>query len=93
MVAKVRSVAHLNWLEERLGFDSDAFLRSRGWAHSSSHPGSYWLWSKEIDGKMYHVPKDMALSMEQRIEGDRCTCDEGYEIFEGCEIHGGWDDE
>ncbi len=36
------------------------FLKDSGWVHSSAHPGSYWLWSKNY----YHLPTTIALTIE-----------------------------
>lgn len=53
----------ISWARELLEFDVDAFLRSRGWTHTSDTPGSIWLWTKEIDGKTFLVDKDTAIYM------------------------------
>jgi hypothetical protein len=84
---KIRCVADLRWLEEQLGFAKDAFLRKRGWTHSSSHPGSLWLWSKTINGVAYHgVSRSTALHMEDWADGVACRCDEDGDMTD-CAVH------
>jgi hypothetical protein len=54
----------------------DAFLRSRGWAYTSSTPASYWLWCKIIDGKAVYADQAHALGMERSQEPDDIDRDE-----------------
>lgn len=72
----IGSVAEARWQEEQLGFRIDAFLRSRGWGHTSSTPGSLWLWTKLIKGHEYFVPRDTAMHMEATLEPDDIDGDE-----------------
>jgi hypothetical protein len=66
----IGSTAEVRWQEEQLGFRIDAFLRSRGWAKTSSTPGSLWLWTKPIKGEKYYVEQATALRMEATLEPD-----------------------
>lgn len=54
--------------EEALEDVKSAYLIERGWTHSSSHPGCYWLWSKEIDGKTYATSLDLAVGIQGGTE-------------------------
>ena len=67
----IGSVAEAKWQGEQLQFRVDAFLRSRGWTHSSSTPGSFWTWSKTIDGRTYYVGHAWALGIESSLEPKR----------------------
>jgi hypothetical protein len=72
----IGSVAEARWQGEQLSFRVDAFLRSRGWEHTSSTPGSYWLWGKTIDGKAFWVDQAHALGIEASQEPDDIDGDE-----------------
>lgn len=72
----IGSVAEAGWQEEQLGFRIDAFLRIRGWRHTSSTPGCLWLWCKTIHGFEYRVPRETAMAMEQTLEPDDIDGDE-----------------
>jgi hypothetical protein len=39
----IGSASEVTWQKEQLGFRIDAFLRSRGWTHTSSTPGCFWM--------------------------------------------------
>jgi len=66
----IGSVAEARWQEEQHGYRIDAFLRSRGWGHTSSTPGSLWLWTKLIGGETYYVDRGTAMHMEATLEPD-----------------------
>ena len=72
----IGSVAEAKWQGEQLQFRVDAFLRSRGWTHSSSTPGSFWMWSKTIDGQTYYVGHANALGIESSLEPNDIDGDE-----------------
>lgn len=45
------------------------YLRSRGWAYSSSHtPGCYWVWRREWDGHPLMANLDFAVTLQTRID-------------------------
>lgn len=48
----------------------EEYLRKKGWKHSSSHPGAYWLWFKDHDGKTYRCSRDTAMLIQVAIEAD-----------------------
>lgn len=54
--------------QNEAGYVADTYLRERGWEYSSSTPGCYWLWSKEIDGKRWTGGRDLAISMQRAID-------------------------
>jgi hypothetical protein len=66
----IGSTGEARWQEEQLGFRVDAFLHSRGWRHTSSTPGSYWLWHKTIDGVPLYVDRKHAMGIERSKEPD-----------------------
>jgi hypothetical protein len=72
----IGSVAEAKWQGEQLSYRVDAFLRSRGWKHTSSTPGSYWLWHKTIDGVPMYVDQAHALGIESAQEPDDVDGDE-----------------
>lgn len=86
---EIRTVEDLKWLDEQVGFAKDAFLRKRGWWHSSDNVGSLWLWSKTIESDVYErgklvgtksvayhgVSRDVALHMEATLDCWNCKCD------------------
>lgn len=59
------------WFNEvyRLRRDADdeveSALTKAGWEHTSSTPGSYWMWVKEIDGRSYCVPLATAARIQE----------------------------
>ena len=66
----IGSTSEARWQEEQLGFRLDAFLRKRGWAHTSSTPGSFWMWTKLVNGQEMYVDRDHALAIERHLEPD-----------------------
>lgn len=64
---------------EQLGFREAAWLRAKGWKHTSSTPGCFWLWMKTIEpphatqacpaGTVILVDQDMALTLQERMDG------------------------
>jgi hypothetical protein len=70
------STAEARWQEEQYGFRVDAFLRSRGWRHTSSTPGSYWMWHKTINDVPMYVDREHAMGIEASQEPDDIDGDE-----------------
>jgi hypothetical protein len=89
---RARSTEDLRWLEEQLGFAKDQFLRDRGWKHSSSYPGSQWLWSKKIEDVEYKgVTTSSAIHMESWLDCINCRCEGESEdaiTDPNCPVHG-----
>ena len=56
---------------ERLWFEIEAFLRSRGWKHTSKTPGSHWMWELEHSGSVLLADTDAAVHIEQCLEIER----------------------
>lgn len=44
-----------------------AFLRSRGWSHTSHTPGFVWLWTRELQGVVIMMTQTEALACERSI--------------------------
>lgn len=62
----LKNVDDVRYERGQLEFRVDAFLRTRGWKHSSSNPAHIWLWEKAMaDGRVVLVDKDTALLFEQ----------------------------
>ena len=55
-------------LREGLTDAKEQYLHGHGWSHSSSHPGAYWMWTKRIGKRTYHVQTDLALTLEETLE-------------------------
>lgn len=67
---------------EHLGFRIAAYLREKGWKHTSSTPGCFWLWEKTLaDGRVVLVNQDMAIGMQRDFEDaeEPASEDGGYE--------------
>jgi hypothetical protein len=52
--------------ENQLEHFRSRYLTACGWEYTCDTPGSYWLWTKTIDGTRYAVSADLALSMQDR---------------------------
>jgi hypothetical protein len=83
---RFKSTAHIDFEREQFEFAVDKFLRSRDWKSSSNHPGAYWLWTKEIDGRVYTCGKSLALSLEESVEAQTCACPDEFSS-DGCPVH------
>jgi len=44
------------------------YLRQRGWEHTSSTLGSFWGWTKEINGIKYVAPTTHAIRLQLASE-------------------------
>jgi len=72
----IGSTSEARWQEEQLVFRVDAFLRSRGWADTSSTPGCFWMWTKMIKGQEMYVTREHAMGIEAHLEPDDIDGDE-----------------
>jgi len=63
-----KSVDDVRAAQEDLGYAIGAFLRAAGWAHTSTTPGSYWMWVRELDGRKIMVDQATALALQHEIE-------------------------
>jgi len=64
----ITEVDEIRYQGEMLDHRIDAFLRSKGWKHTSSTPGCIWLWEREIGGRLMLVDRATALSAQAEIE-------------------------
>ena len=65
-------------LENAIIIAKHAYLQKNGWEYSSSYPGSYWLWRKEIPESghekikwfsgIYVLNLDNAIRMQRAID-------------------------
>lgn len=61
------------WFNKRDALEQEAHdvvtraLCRAGWSHTSSTPGSVWMWQKEIDGKVYSVDQDRAAEIQENL--------------------------
>lgn len=46
----------------------DKYLRKSGWDHVCNTPGSYWMWVKLIDGRLYACSTEHAYSMQKELD-------------------------
>lgn len=44
------------------------YLRRTGWEYTCSTPGSYWMWEKELDGRVLLVGEPTAFRIQGVIE-------------------------
>lgn len=63
-----KRIEDIEALQQKLSEATEQYLRSRGWHHTCQTPGSLWLWEKYLDGFMYRVPSDLALSMQSNVD-------------------------
>lgn len=64
----IKNVYEARGKREDVEYEIDAFLRSKGWNHTSSTPGCLWMWEREIDGRRVLVDKEHALSMQAHFD-------------------------
>ncbi len=56
---------------EQLNFKKDAWLRKKGWNHTSGTPGCLWLWKKEIPSHgVVLVNRDSAIWMQNWLDNN-----------------------
>lgn len=67
-MAHMKSVEDIRQAQELLNMQVEEFLRFNGWKHTSSTPGCYWMWQKEIDGILYCVDEDSAINVEYELD-------------------------
>lgn len=48
----------------------ESYLRVKGWEASSSTPGCYWMWFKEVRGKHYGCSTDDAFRIQSNLDRD-----------------------
>lgn len=58
----------INAAEQALVGRKEKYLRTKGWEHSSSTPGSRWMWFKEVDGRHYGCGADDAFRIQKSID-------------------------
>lgn len=54
--------------ESKVGELRDRYLRKSGWNHTSSTPGCYWMWVKEIEGRTYMLDSSFADRMQRELD-------------------------
>lgn len=54
--------------ENNVGELRTKYLDKSGWEHTSSTPGCYWMWTKEIDGKQYMLNSDGADRFQRELD-------------------------
>lgn len=47
-MAKYKNVMEIDAAREELTYATEAYLRAKGWKHTSSTPGCFWLWEREL---------------------------------------------
>lgn len=68
-------------LRARADNKQNNWLVRRGWEHTSSTPGSYWMWRKEWEGKTFLVEEQTAARIQEHCdrEADYQLHPEDYE--------------
>lgn len=51
-----------------LDYRTEAYLRARGWEHTSQTVGCYWMWFKTVNGKHYGCSTDDAFRIQDNID-------------------------
>lgn len=64
----MKNVDDVRSAREDLDTEVAGFLRGKGWKHTSSTPGCYWMWEKEVDGRLLLVEESMALNIQSHLE-------------------------
>lgn len=54
--------------EGKVGELRGSYLRKSGWNYTSSTPGCYWMWTKEIEGRTYMVDAGHADSFQRDLD-------------------------
>jgi hypothetical protein len=47
-MANPRNIIEIDAARQDLTYETEAYLRSKGWKHTSSTPGCFWLWEREL---------------------------------------------
>lgn len=68
MSAALKSVSDVRHEREAIEFRIDDFLRRAGWKQTSSTVGCFWMWQREIDGRVFLVEKSMALAIQGNLD-------------------------
>ena len=76
---EMNSAQEVTEQRQDLEYRVDAFLRRAGWEHTSSTPGSYWMWQREINGQKLLVDKEHALSIQAHLEAEADADEPGDE--------------
>lgn len=58
------------WRREQLDEQAAAYLRSKGWKHTSSTPGCYWMWEREIGGRTLLVELATAVRIQSHQDAE-----------------------
>lgn len=54
--------------QQALDFAVEAWLRDKGWKHTSTTPGCFWLWERKLDdGRTVLVERAMAVKMQDEL--------------------------
>lgn len=54
--------------EDRATNLREKYLRKSGWEHTCQTPGSYWMWTKDIGGKLYVCTTKDAFDFQKHID-------------------------
>lgn len=68
--AKPTSVDDIRGAQQSLHWKAEAHLRASGWKHTSSTPGSYWMWEREIEGRIFLVEFESAMRIQAYYEAE-----------------------
>lgn len=65
---KLDYVERIEALESEKECVEIAWLNKRGWVYTSSTPGCYWMWQKEISGVCYSVYQKEAARIQEYLD-------------------------
>ena len=54
--------------ERELRSRTEAYLRAKGWEHTSQTVGSCWMWFKAIEGRSYGCSTEDAFRIQSNID-------------------------
>jgi len=60
----------IEWKIRELECEREAWLRSKGWKQTSQTIGSYWMWEREIGGRVYLVGTESACQIQDSMDAD-----------------------
>lgn len=70
MTNSIQNVDEYKSAVEDLRHEAEAHLRKSGWKHTSSTPGCYWMWEKEMDGRVFLVEFETAMRIQSHNEAE-----------------------
>lgn len=67
MPTTIRDLEHE---EDQQRFAVEAHLRAAGWKHTSATPAGYWMWERELGGRVLLVDLKTAKRIQKHFEDE-----------------------